>query len=437
MSRLLTFFEEKFVPIAAKIGSQKHLLAIRDAFAGLMPLVLAGAMAVMLNNVFFVPWSLLAGFIGGEHPFIVWANANLAPLFSFIESGTLSILALGLVFALAYNRANNEKQDALSTALISVGSFLLLGALSRNNEIAASWVTNFLAAQGIFVAMIVGLVTPEIYFWVVRKNWVIKMPEMVPPAVAKGFSAVIPGFIALFFWALIAYIFNKTAGVSLFTWFENTVSNSLLGLGKSLGAVLAISFIIPLFWFFGLHGANMVEAVRSPIYGTLANLNIDLFQNGVREVGQGVNQLAPWVSGSWDIYVFVGGSGATLGLLIALFMLSKRKQDKEIAKLSLPSGIFQINEPVLFGLPVVLNPIYIIPFVLVQPILTLIGYFATVSGFAGPVVNGFPWTTPPILSAYLATNGSIGAVIIAALNVVLSVLIYVPFVIFANKSEQE
>lgn len=437
MSKFLQFFEDKFVPIAAKIGGQKHLLAVRDAFAGLMPLVLAGALAVMLNNVFFVPWSLLAGFIGAEHPFIVWANTNVAPLFSLMESGTLSILALGLVFALAYNRANYEKQDALSTGLVSVGAFILLGALSRNNEIASSWVTNFLGAQGIFIAMIVGLVTAEIYFWVVNKNWVIKMPEMVPPAVSRGFSAVIPGFLALLFWGIIGYLFNRFAGVSLLTWFENTISNALLGLGKSVFSVLIISILIPLFWFFGLHGANMVEAVRSPIYGTLANINIDLFQNGVREVGNGANQLAPWVSGSWDIYVFAGGSGATLALLIAIFIASKRQQDRDMAKLSFPSGIFMINEPVLFGLPVVLNPIYFIPFAISQPILALIGYVATITGFAGPVVNGFPWTTPPVLNAFLATNGSIGAMIISALNIVVAFLIYLPFVLLANKTKDE
>ena len=109
MSGFVSFLEEKFVPIAAKIGGQKHLLAIRDAFAGLMPLVLVGSMAVLLNNVFFVPWSLLAGFIGGDHPFIVWANTNLAPLFSIMDSGTLSILALGLVFSVGYNRSEERR----------------------------------------------------------------------------------------------------------------------------------------------------------------------------------------------------------------------------------------------------------------------------------------------------------------------------------------
>lgn len=434
MSGFVSFLEEKFVPIAAKIGGQKHLLAIRDAFAGLMPLVLVGALAVLMNNVFFVPWSLLAGFIGGEHPFIVWANTNLAPLFGIMDSGTLSILALGLVFSVGYNRATYEKQDALSTSLINVAVFISLGALSRNQPVA-SWVGNYLSAQGIFVALLVGLITPEIYFYVVRKNWVIKMPDSVPPAVARGFSAVIPGFIAVFAWALVAYVFNVFAGASLFTWFETTISTSLMSLGQNIFSILLVSTLIPLLWFFGLHGANMLEAFMSPVYGTLGLMNIDLYKNGIRVVGSGADQLAVWVRGSWDAYVFAGGSGATLALIIAILLVSKRKQDREIAKLALPPGIFMINEPVLFGLPVVLNPIYFIPFILVQPVLTLIAYFATVAGIAGPIVNSVPWTTPPVLNAYLATNGSIGAAFIALLNVAIAFVIFLPFVYIANNQK--
>ena len=117
MNGLIHLIEEKFVPLAAKIGSQKHLSAIRDAFATLMPLIMAGAIAVLLNNVFFVPWGLVAGFIGAEHPFIIWTNTYIAPIFSAIDSGSLSIMALGLAFSLGYKRAEYEGKDALSTAL--------------------------------------------------------------------------------------------------------------------------------------------------------------------------------------------------------------------------------------------------------------------------------------------------------------------------------
>ncbi len=437
MNRFISFLEEKFVPVAAKIGGQKHLVAIRDSFASLMPLILVGAFAVLLNNVFFVPWSLLAKYIGPESAFIVWANTNIAPLFSIMESGTLSIIALGLAFAMGYNRAANEDKDSLSTGLISVASFLLLGALARNNEVVASHVTNFLGAQGIFIALIVGLLTPEIYFAIVKKDWVIKMPDSVPPAVSRGFSAVIPGFIAVFFWAVIAYILNVGAGMNIFTWFEANIASGLSVLGQSIFSIVFISTLIPLLWFFGLHGANMLEAIMSPVYGTMGIENISKYSNGIRALGTGADELAVWVRGSWDAYVFMGGSGATLPLIVAILIFSKVKSQKEIAKLGLPPGIFMINEPVLFGIPIVLNPIYFIPFIVVQPVLTLVAFYATKIGFAGPIVNTVPWTTPPILNAFLATNGSWGAVAVSIINLVIAFVIYMPFVMIANRYEEQ
>ncbi len=437
MNRFISFLEEKFVPVAAKIGGQKHLVAIRDSFASLMPLILVGAFAVLLNNVFFVPWSLLAKYIGEESAFIVWTNTNLAPLFSLMEGGTFGIIALGLAFSMGYNRAVNEEKDALSTGLISVASFILLGALTRNNEVVASWVTNFLGAQGIFIALLVGLITPEIYFAIVRKDWVIKMPDTVPPAVAKGFSAVIPGFIAVFFWAVIAYFFNIGAGMNIFNWFETNIAAGLSVLGQNIFSILIISTLIPLLWFFGLHGANMLEAIMSPVYGTMGIENISKFSNGIRALGTGADELAVWVRGSWDAYVFMGGSGATLPLIVAILVFSKVKQQKEVAKLGLPPGIFMINEPVLFGMPIVLNPVYFIPFILVQPILTLVAFYATKIGFAGPIVNSVPWPTPPILNAFLATNGSFGAVVVSVVNLVIAFLVYMPFVMIANRYEEQ
>ena len=437
MSGLLNFLETRFVPIAAKIGGQKHLVAIRDAFAGLMPLIMVGAFAVLLNNVFIVPWSLLANFIGEDHAFIVWAFENVAPLFNLMESGTFAILALALAFSLGYNRALVEDKDALSTGLINVAVFVLLGALSRDNPEVAGWVTNFLAAQGIFIALLVGLVAPEIYFAIVRKNWVIKMPEQVPPAVTRGFLAVIPGFITVFAFAIIAYLFDRIAAMSIFTWFETNIAEALMSLGQNIISITFISFLIPLFWFFGLHGANILEAVMSPVYGTLGLQNIQLFSQGITAVGSGANELAVWVRGSWDAYVFLGGSGATLPLIGAFLLFSKVKEHKEIAKLGAAPGVFMINEPILFGIPVVLNPIFLIPFILVQPVLTLVAYLATVSGLAGPIVNSVPWTTPPILNAYLATNGSLGAVLVSIVNLALAFVIYLPFVIVANKHQQK
>ncbi|MGN1344361.1 MAG: PTS sugar transporter subunit IIC, partial [Traorella sp.] len=401
MNRFIQLIENKFVPIAGRIGSQKHLSAIRDAFASLMPLIMAGAIGVLLNNVFFVPWGLLANFIGPESDFIIWTSEYIAPIFSAIDSGSLSIISLGLVFSLGYKRSEYEGHDALSCALVSVGCFIVCGALMRNNELVASYVTHYLGAQGLFVALIIGLVAPEIYMWGVNKGFVIQLPDSVPPAVSKAFAGILPGFITFFVFGFIYYMFSQFAGLNVFAWFENNIQIVLMKMSQNIFSILLISTLVPLLWFFGLHGANLLEAVMAPIYGSLQVMNLQNFANGVNSVGFKADQLAPWVRGSWDAYVFLGGSGATLALVAAILIASKVREDREIAKYGVGFGIFQINEPVLFGLPVVLNPIYLIPFVISQPVMTLIGYYATIFGIAGPIVNTVPWTTPPILSALL------------------------------------
>ena len=436
MNVLIKLIEDKFVPIAAKIGTQKHLSAIRDAFASLMPLIMAGAFAVLLNNVFFVSWSLLANFIGAEHGFIIWASTYLAPIFSAIDSGSLSIMALGLAFSLGYKRAEYEGKDALTTALVTVGCFIVCGALIRNNELVASYVTTYLGAQGLFVALVIGLVAPEVYMWGVNKGWVIKLPDTVPPAVSKAFAGIIPGFITFILFGVIYFLFTLITGLNVFAWFETNIQATLMLLSQNIFSILLISILIPFLWFFGLHGANLLEAVMSPVYGTLGVMNLQNYANGIREVGSNMDQLAPWVRGSWDAYVFLGGSGATLALVLAILVASKIREDKEISKYGIGFGLFEINEPVLFGLPVVLNPLYLIPFVISQPIMTLIGYYATVLGFAGPIVNTIPWTTPPVLAAFLATNGSLGAAITALLCLLAAFIIYLPFVLAANSQKK-
>ncbi|CAM3638402.1 PTS sugar transporter subunit IIC [Erysipelothrix urinaevulpis] len=450
MNKLIQFFEDHLVPVAAKIGNQRHLIAIRDAFAALMPLVMAGAIALLLNNVVFSPGGLLATLLKAEESGIyTFFGEYISPILGTVDSGTLSILGLALAFAIAYLRAQAEDQDALITGIISVGAYITLGALSRENLIVAPWVGHYLGSQGVFVALIVGLVVPAIYFGIVNKNWTIKMPDTVPPAVTRGFMGIIPGTIVLLLAATIKFALTKIpfvgmeamfgeAPTTIFMLFEVYIAMPFANISQGPLLVFIISLLVPMLWSFGLHGANLLAAVTSPIYGNLQNHNLQAFKEGITEVGARpleTNTLAFWVSGSWDAYVYHGGSGATLPLIIAILVFSKVRDQREVARLSLAPGIFMINEPVLFGIPIVLNPIYIIPFVLNQPILAMIAFYASKSGFAGPIVNSVPWTTPPVLNALLATNFNPGAGLIAFLNLVIAFLIYLPFVIVANRAD--
>lgn len=475
MDGLIKFFEDKLVPIAAKIGNQRHLIAIRDAFAALMPLVMAGSIALLLNNVLFSQGALfhdLLKMIMGLEPDVVlgfWAFTGnwISPVLGSIDAGTLSITGLGLAFTIAFLRAQNENQDGLITGLISIGAYIIVGALSRQNVVAADWVGHYLGAQGVFVSLIVGLITPAIYFAIVNRNFTIKMPDTVPPAVARGFTGIIPGAIALLFWAIVRFVliqipFGEVAGMfqvvseagevvtegmfaagtttNLFMLFEFFIAKPFSSFSQGPLLIIIIAVLVPLLWFFGLHGANLLAAVTSPVYGTLNTHNQQAFAEGVRTMSKTPLEdggLAYWVSGSFDAYVYHGGSGATLPLILAILFFSKVRDQKEVAKLSLAPGIFMINEPMLFGIPIVLNPIYIIPFVLNQPILAMVAYYASILGFAGPIVNSVPWTTPPVLNALLATNFSWGAGLIAVLNLGIAFVIYLPFVFVANSADSK
>ena len=187
-------------------------------------------------------------------------------------------------------------------------------------------------------------------------------------------------------------------------------------------------FVAQVFWVIGIHGNQMIKPIREPLLIAAITANADAFASG---------QPLPNVITMpfWDMYMSFGGSGCTLGLLIAILLISKRDDMRAITKLSLPCAIFNINEPVIFGMPVMLNPILAIPFIITPLVTGTIGYFATVSGFAAKAVVYIPWPTPPIFSAWLATAGDFGAVITQIVCIVVSVLIYLPFVKMSNKQK--
>ncbi len=439
----------KFMEIGGKIGANKYMVAIRDAFAYSMPLIMAGALAIMLNNVLFADGSVLSNIIGGadESAIIAFTSTWIAPWFAALDAGTLSLLSVALVMGLAYIRAEQEDIDKITTVMVAIGAYFILQPLVRVSP-SASWITNYLGSMGLFVGLFTGLVASEIYIRITKRGWTIKMPDMVPPAVGRGFAAIIPGGITFLAFGIFPWLFGtgilhptllldgtEVAITNVFQWIEYLIMTPLINVFggtdpnafiPALIGVTTIDFLKQLFWFFGLHGANMVAPVINSIWGVFGQQNVQSYV----ETGQA---MYVWTDASWTIYVNHGGSGATLGLLIALKIFNKRPDSKAIADLSMGPGVFNINEPIIFGVPLVLNPIYAIPFVFVSPILTIISFTSVWFGFGAAPVNMIPWTTPPIIGAALATNFDIESMILATLTLALSAVLYAPFVILSNK----
>ena len=430
MKSFTAWMERHFVPVAAKIGSQKHLVAIRDAFIGIMPVTMAGAVATLLN-VFL-----------RDLPNEWWGEGNsfttaLTPVISVngnVWWGTLAILSLVFVFALGYNVAKVYKAPSLAGGVIAVASFIAVtpqgvSVTTEAGEVIGTWGNlgwTYLNAGGLFTALIVGLISSVIYSILMNKKITIKLPESVPPAVSKAFSAIIPGLIAIYLAATVGYLCTEYLGASLGDLIFENVQRPFLSLSQGLGSVLIVIIAVQLFWFFGIHGTNVLAPVLDGVYLTALTENNNLYL-----AGKPLKYL--WTRGSFDAYVWMGGAGCTIALIIAIFIFSKKEESKTVAKLSAPMGAFNINEPVVFGMPIVLNPIYFIPWMIVPIILTIIAFGATAMGLVPPVFTTVPWVMPPIAYAFLATGGSFTAALLALVNLAIAVVIWGVFVIIANK----
>lgn len=463
MDKLTAWMERFILPFASKVGSQKHLVALRDAFIGTMPATMAGSVAVMLNAIFRdLPPQFFKNYDGSTIPII----KEIILINGYVWNGTLAIAGIIFAFSWGYNLAKAYGVNDLAGGIVSLSSsiaglaFTFQGAtikgLSLNNSTIhalteAGWnatknsVTpsnwgwlsvNDLNSNFFFTAMIIGFVSTMIFCKLMLMNITIKLPESVPPAVSKAFAAIIPATAGIYFSAIFYWLFAKIVpNLTFLAWIQKVIAEPLLNMSQGFFPILLITFFVQAFWFFGIHGVNVLAPILEGVFGVAQIKNINLFQEGgvaqVREHGY------LWVRGSFDAYAWVGGSGGTLILIIAVLIFSKRSDYLAVSRLSLGPGIFNINEPIMFGMPIVLNPILCIPFVLAPMASVAIGYGATLAGLVNPVSQSVIWVTPPFLLSFLATGADWRAPIVTLVCVVVSFLIWLPFILAANKMSPE
>jgi len=458
MNFLTAWLERYFLPIATKIGGQKHLVALRDAFIGTLPATMAGSVAVMLNAILRdLPPQFFDGYDGNTIPVI----KQIITINGYVWNGTLAIAGLIFVFSWGYNIAKAYGVNELSGGIVSTAAsiagitFSFSGGISglkldqatvdainaagwtatSKSITAAGWgwlPLNNLDANFFFTAMIIGFVATMIYVKLMLKDITIKLPESVPPAVAKAFASIVPATVALYVIAIFYWIFSLIVpDMTFLQWLQKTIALPLLGLSQGFGAVVLVTLFVQLFWFFGIHGPNVLAPILEGVFGVAQLTNVNLFQQGGTELV--LSDGYKWVRGSFDAYVWYGGSGGTIVLILAILLFSKRKDYLTVGKLSVGPGIFNINEPIMFGLPIVLNPIMFFPFLIAPVVSVSIGYFATIWGLVDPVSQSVAWVTPPFLMSFLATGADWRAPIVTLVAMVVSFLIWIPFVIAANK----
>lgn len=436
MSSAINRLEALILPFAVKLGKQVHINAIKNGFIKLLPLTLVGALFVLINNV-------LLNFGEGSFFYSLGIRLDtetiatldgLKAIGGSVYNGTLGIMSLLTPFFIGMALAEERKVDSMAAGLISIAAFMTLTPFTVGDVTAIG--ANWLGGTNIISGIIIGLAVAEMFAFIIKREWVITLPDSVPSTVARSFTALVPGFIILLIMGLIAW------GLSLAgTHFHQIIMSGVSTPLASLGAIVGWAYVIfnALLWFFGVHGGLALTALNSGIMGPWGLENMATYtQYGSVEAALAAGKSFHfWTGPMMESYVYLGGTGATLSLIIAIFIASRRADYRQVAKLALPSGLFNINEPILFGLPIIMNPVLMIPFVLIQPILAGITLMAYSLGLIPPSTNFAPWTMPPGLGAFFNSNGSIAALAMALVNLVIATLIYLPFVIVANKAQVE
>ena len=419
-------FINKIIEFSGKINDNKIISSIQEAFIVLNPFIILASIATLFTSLVCSPKAGLATIHGLE--FLTKFN----PLFSGIYYGCLNLIALLLAFNMARSIAKRYNVEPNFGGFLGLVTYVCMSPTEfavRGAEgvMATGLSQDVTGSMGMFYAIIVSTVAVLLYSKLAQvKAFEIKMPDSVPSNVGKAFSSLIPTCLTIIILCLVRFIYAEITHQELCNLIYQVLQAPLGKIVQTPFGFIGIALLTGLFWVLGIHGTAMTSAITKPLFLASLTKNIELVNQG----------LAPTeiVTKPFNVlFGGMGGFGCTIGLIVAILLFSKREDEKAIAKIGLPAGIFEINEPVIFGLPIVMNPIYMIPFILAPVVGELIGYIATVIGVMPITYIDVPWVTPPFINAFLATGGKFSAVIVQFVAFVAIVALYTPFVLISNK----
>ncbi|EGP5310994.1 PTS sugar transporter subunit IIC [Enterococcus faecium] len=427
---------EKMLPIVSKMSSQRHLLAIRDSFIVTMPLVMAASVMVLLNALIFSNATVQR----------ILDLSPLAELASIVNNGTMSILAIIVCYNIGWNLATHYIQTGViddpsfspvHAGILSTAVMFILMPLSstatlmdgNTAEATGVFLQSLTSSSGLATAMIAALVSTELFIKLAKmKSFKIRMPEGVPPAVATSFNSLVPEIVVILFFSVVVFTLNHTTGLNVPQLIELAIQTPLKAFVLSVPGILFLQFFSDFLWVFGMHGSSILAPIRqAPLLQSIQE-NMDAFSVG-KEIPNIITE--PFT----NAFGLIGGGGCILPLVIAILWASKRQEQRSIAKFGLTTCLFNITEPIMFGLPVVMNPIYMIPCAIIPSINLVIAYAATSLGIISKTVAAAPWITPPVIQAFIATGGDIRAAVLTVILIILDVFLFLPFVLAANKAK--
>ncbi len=401
------------------------MLAVRNGFLLTLPLVMAACIALLLNNLPIAAYQELMAAIFGPG----WKDFGAK-----IWQGTFGIIALPMLYGISQHLVTRHNQELpvypispIIAALVAFSSFVVTLPTLDNDWLPVIWT----GSSGLFVAIVIAICSTHLFVRLASKPRLrIELhAEGSDMAIPQALACLLPAIITILFFTACHFIILASTASSIHQLVHDMVLYPFSLFKDTLGTSTAYVFICQAFWFIGIHGANVLDPVTHEYYEAAMQINLAAHQLGL-PMPNTITKPA------LDVFVYMGGSGSSICLLLALLFASKNNGSRRLAQLSIAPGIFNINELLLFGLPVILNPVFLVPFVLVPMILLFVSYFAISLGLVpGPTVP-VDWTTPPIIGGYVAT-GSIAGSLLQCFNMTIGTLIYLPFVRVSDRLKEE
>ncbi|GBG93723.1 cellobiose-specific PTS system IIC component [Ligilactobacillus salitolerans] len=367
-------FMSSLESINQRLSEIKTLKTITDGLLGVLPLIIVGAV-----------FSLIANFpVSGYQDFL--EQVDLKETLTSVSHFTTDIIALLACMSLTHVRIKRDDLDSLVPVFISLVAFLIITPLKTIKDetyLPFKW----LGSSGFFMGIIIGIAVGAAYVFMIKHNWIIQLPKSVPPMVAKSLSSVVPTTLIIAVAIFIRYIFELTKFETIHNVIYSLIQQPLTHIGTSIWTMVILTLVAQLFWFIGIHGMLVVMPILLTVFLPLDIQNLAAFNNG---------QALPYITtiGFWIICTSIGGGGATLGLNLMMAFRAKSDQFKVLGKLALPAGFFGINEPLVYGVPLVYNAIFFIPYVFLPVINLLLGYLLIKVGIlpsaSGATILGMP-----------------------------------------------
>jgi len=392
-----------------RASEQRHLLSVRDGVIAALPLVLIGSLFLLAAKPPVPAWEQALAHSG-------WKERLLIPL-----QCTTGLISIFVAFSVAASLARRYEMDALAAGLLSATAFLLAVGQRQvtvpwSDKPAAALLTENLGAGGLFVAIILALFSAEVFRFFSARKWTFRLPEGVPPAVARSFASLLPATCVL----VVCWLVFHVAGVDVFGLVGKAIARPLAIASNSLPAVIVVVLLDSMLWLFGIH-AVAVMAVLQPVWLQLITQNMEAAQQGAAILPNiGTREFYIW-------FIWLGGSGASLCLPL-LFWRAQSAALRSVARVAVLPSVCNINEPIIFGTPIVLNPTLAAPFVAGPLAAGVISWLALHFNLITRPHVIVPWTLPAPLGAYLTTGGDWRAVALMLINFALITALYWPFV---------